>query len=276
MIGSRSLTLVALGAIFALSAFGNLVVSVPGGTGAWYSWTAADGITDGNDSFWDNASKDGTGCNVGYWLDSADWDTLGGSCGNDIFQSGDFGPGKLDFFGNTSGANSPVGWQFQATSTPDPDQVVTLRLEVAGWRSSNSFGYWVGDTSNRTVLFTGSTSPAATALIDVDPGDDFGFYICPAGDCSVGSIMFSNTAYNSTDPLSGKFALFSEVQDGNSVSKYWIGVEDTLGNDPTEGWGDFNDILISATVVPEPGFYGLMGLGLAGLYWSVSRRRKKS
>lgn len=279
MIGSRSLTLIGLGAIFALSAFGNLVVSVPGGTGAWYSWASADGITDGDDSFWDNASKDGTGCNVGFWLASNDWDTLGGSCSNDVFQAGDSGPGKLDFFGNTSSANSPVGWQFQATG-PNADQYVTLRLEVAGWKSSNEFG-WVDKNGVLHTLFSGATNPQAQATISVAAGDAFGFYICPNGDCSAGNIMFSNTDYaGGANDRAGKFALFSEAPQhpsaGSEIETYWIGVEDTLGNDPVEGWGDFNDILISATIVPEPGFYGLMGLGLAGIYWSVSRRRKKA
>jgi hypothetical protein len=52
----------------------------------------------------------------------------------------------------------------------------------------------------------------------------------------------------------GKFALFSELPQNpdpdSDILKYWVGVEDTAGYDGTEKWGDFNDIIFSATVKP--------------------------
>ena len=267
-------------AVLALSVnlFANLVISVPSGAGVWSAGVAPD--ENNWDAFWDNRSRDGNRCNIGYWLRDTNWSDANGPgnrCNNDLFVASTGGPGTdLAFLRNTSGPNTPVGWRFQASG---PQQATTLRLEVAGWRNSNTFGYGTYDSSgNRitTELFNGPTSPNASAAVNVAAGQEFFFYFCPNGDCT--NILYSDTAYSSSDPRSGKFALFSEdplsPTATSNIHRYWIGVEDTAGSDGIEGWGDFNDFVITAYVVPEPGFYGLLAIGLSGLY--LLRRRRNS
>src|SRR4029079_12733440 len=85
----------------------------------------------------------------------------------------------------------------------------------------------------------------------------------------------------STTLTAGRFALFSEIPTnpalsgpGSDISKYWVGVEDRLYGNPAEGnWGDFNDMIFSVPDVPEPGFYGVLALGLSALAYKVRRRK---
>lgn len=267
----------------------DIVVSNPGGTGAWEAGVQPN--QNNADAFWDNSSKDGAGCNVGYWLQAASWSQttgIGQRCSNDSFQNASTGPQRpLSFFAGADNPSTPaagdgngetpVGWELRASGP----NTVQLRLEVAGWKAGNSFGYYFRDASNNyhyQELFAGSVDPNASALIDVAAGDRFGFYLCPNGNCN--ARLYSGAAYNSSNGRSGKFALFSEIPvlpgPGNAVRKYWVGVEDTAGSDSMEGWGDFNDLLISATAVPEPGFVGLLFAGLAALLFASWRMRKAS
>ena len=53
-----------------------------------------------------------------------------------------------------------------------------------------------------------------------------------------------------------------------------MGVEDQQYGNTAEGnWGDFNDMIFSVQVVPEPGFYGVLALGLSALAYKVRRRK---
>lgn len=272
------------------AAFANLVVAVPAGSGQWYPAVAAD--ENKTDAFWDNKSADGNQCNVGYWLESSNWSAVGGPggrCANDAFKTNDGGPGKpLSFFGATGNPALNTSWAF--TSVGDANTPVTLRLEVAGFKSTNEFG-WVDDaTKTRYQLFAGATNPTdatppalLSKSITLPAGSGFSFYICPAGGCTDSLIRYSNSnnyaaGVNQAGRV-GNFALFSEVPGlpsaGTSVRKYWIGVEDNLFNSIEGGYGDFQDLVISAEVVPEPGFYGVLALGLGSLYIGISRRRRK-
>jgi hypothetical protein len=268
------------------SAFANLVVTTPVNSGAWYGPTTAVANNTGpiqGTPFWDSRSMDGNQCNVGYWLQqTTSWNAgVGARCGNDSFVGGDKGPGALAFLASNSGEGTPVGWGFTASGP----NTVTLRLEVAGRRGTNSFG-WVDSNGVRTELFAGSTAPtsgaAATKTINVASGTSFGFYLCTAaaptpGNCNNSNSFSSTTAYSASNTRSGKFALFSEVPanptNNSRIATYWVGVEDTAGNNSTERWGDYNDMLIRVTVVPEPGFYGALAMGLAGLFLFTRRRQ---
>jgi hypothetical protein len=262
--------------LLSVPALANLVVTVPAGQGAWYTGVTA---TEASGAFWDNKSKDGANCNVGYWLQAASWPL---SCSTS--SAGTNGPQTpLDYFASTGSSSTPVGWLF----SPTGQQNLTLRVEVAGLASTNEFGWYQADSSGNIVgglntLFGGPAVPTNNQTVTTfNTTQNFGFYLCKggtvAGACSAGNLFLSGTSYSSSDGTSGKFALFSQnpvhPNSSSSINTYWIGVEDTAGSDPTEGWGDFNDMIIRATVVPEPGFYGLMALGLSGLAVAIRRRK---
>lgn len=276
-----------------VSAFGNIVIANPAGSGSWYSVAAPD--NNSADAFWDNRSKDGRSCNIGYWLNSADWDTHAAGCANDEWRPGGAGPGlsNLEFFASSAGPSSPVGWLMQVTG----DNAVTLQLEVAGNRNRNTFGYytlsqvnggWVVNTP-MTQLFGGpdtpSTSPGAVTL-SVAPGDYLGFYLCPlsglnvSGQCGTGNsnAFLSSAAFDGNSiGTTGKLALFREINPvgppAGIQKAFWIAAEDER-NAGTEGIGDYNDFVVRLTVVPEPGFYGVLAIGMSALFLAVRRRRR--
>jgi hypothetical protein len=279
--------------VASVSAFGNIVIANPGGTGSWYGAPAPDNSP--VDAFWDNRSKDGRACNIGYWLDSADWDSHAAGCSNDEWRPGGAGPGlsNLEFFANSATPATPVGWLMQVTG----DNAVTLQLEIAGNRNRNTFGYYTLSQVNgsyvvntpMTQLFGGpdtpSTSPGSVMLA-VAPGDFLGFYLCPAsglnvsGECGIGnsSAFLSSAAFDGNNiGRTGKLALFREINPvgppAGVQQAYWIGAEDEV-NSGSEGIGDYQDFVVRLTVVPEPGFYGVLAIGMSALFLAVRRRRR--
>lgn len=285
-------TCLALG--LAASAAANTVVTTPAGAGKWYDLSSVTINETATDAFWDQSSLDGDGCNVGYWLASSNWGAVGPCAG--ATYSGTSGPGvnNLSFLGDSSSAAQNVSWEFEASNS----QSVTLLLEVAGNQGLNSLGYYTYDTNDTNgnvehhVLFAGPVAPgaaAATATITVGANENFGFFLCPAGVCgdATGALNSYTNAYYSGSGLGsssgvGKFALFSEIPSsatdlnapGATVTKYWVGVEDKPDN-TGEGVGDFNDMLFTASVVPEPGFYAALALGLFGVFFYTWRRRQQ-
>jgi hypothetical protein len=267
---------------FAATALANTVVSSP--AGEWHPFVAPN--NNPGDAFWDQTSIDGANCNVGYWLQNMSWPV--GGCSN-VASAGSGGPGSnLSFLGAENNPAANVAWEFKASNS----QAVTLLLEVAGNKDLNDLGYYTYDTNGNVVhhlLFDGSITPGgagSTALITVGADEMFGFYLCPAGDCgattgaknSYANAYYSGSGLGSAAGL-GKFALFSEVPaalgDLNTqITKYWVGVEDKP-NGTGEGLGDFNDMLFTASVVPEPGFYAALALGLFGVFCYTWRRRQQ-
>lgn len=276
----------------------NTVDPNPDGAGAWYSGVSPN--ENSSDAFWDNASKDGSQCNVGYWLSGESWSNLASRCANDggVVAPGGSGPGNLSFFGSATSPSRPVGWDM----TSSGDQTLQMTVEVAGYRGTNVLGYYTVDSNGvrsfntGTVIYNGSDGAGATETITIPPGTTFGFFVCSnAGSfagCNASNIMFSGSEYSPqflglTTPTAGKFALFSEnptnPNGSSSISKYWVGVEDTAGLDATEHWGDYNDMIFSATVVPvntpEPltsWIYGADMVGLLGICFIFTRRTRRA
>ncbi len=289
---------VALCLLVASNVFANTVTPRPSGGGQWHNGVYPNEKP--RDAFWDNSSRDGSGCNVGYWLGGSDtWGDLLANCDNDggisAYGSSFTGPGPLDFYADINSARRPVGWDFVASG----DNAIQMAVEVAGWRSSNILGYYTLDSGTRVydasnVIFDGSVTPnqpAATKTLSLNAGVEFGCFLCsnvsPVGDCDRSSMLFNANSYANPfgTPTAGKFALFSEIPTdpgpGSQILKYWVGVEDIAGLDFVERKGDFNDLIFSATVhtvhVPEPGLFSLLAVNLLGLLIAVrffySRRR---
>ena len=154
-----------------LSAYGNLVISNPAGTGAWYGPTLP---RQGSGAFWDQTSQDGTNCNVGFWLQSNNWSNVASHCSSSTF-SGSSGPDKALFFlaadAQIGGQGQAVGWTMNASG---PQEQTVLRVEVAGNAGINTLGWYTisgGNAVNGGVIFTGSNSPNTTgSTISIAPG----------------------------------------------------------------------------------------------------------
>lgn len=275
-----------------VAASANTVITKPtAGTGVFTGGSITPAYS-GN-PFWDNKSNDSTaprpgpGCNVGNWLNEQTWagSAVAAACSGEVtFGTGGPGTGNWSYLSSNTSTATPVGWTMQASGPISP---AVMRLEIAGNKNQNRFGWYTVNPSNGvtgfTELFTGLDAPGASDVVTVAAGTEFGFYLCPSTVNCTDLANFTNNAFLSGATVTtstgrgGKLALFSEKPalpgPNSQITEFWIGIED-LKNTNGEGWGDYNDMLIKMTVVPEPGFYGALALMMSGLYVVVSRRRK--
>lgn len=265
-----------------LAAFGNMVIATPSGaSGWWYTGIAPD---DNNvDAFWDNPSLDDPdspllpGCNIGYWLNATSWPATG--CPGEFKQGGGGpGAGNWEFFADSSSAAKAVGWMMEVPANMSTEGYLDLQLEIAGNRGTNVFGWYTLDSSGNPVqnqLYAGPASPNAGSTVNfsVAAGTQFGFYITGEhGTFYSGSLVGTPQDPNGS---AGKLAIFRELDSSIEVlpDTFWIAAEDratTVG----ENIGDYNDFVVKLTVVPEPGFYGLLAVGMSALFLAVRRRRQ--
>ncbi|MCX6595958.1 MAG: DUF4114 domain-containing protein [Acidobacteria bacterium] len=238
-----------------------------------------DVSTPGNQtSYWNNNTDDGSTCrNVGCFVTN-----VGSPANSPNWQ------GAAYLANNDGSAISNISFQGTA-SAPNP----TLLAEIAGWAPRNWIGWYDSSksiasltTSDFGVIFKGSNTVGDTVAFS--PAGTFGFWLLPNyGDSSqdgqsAGTVLaalkssgrFSESS-KSTGGGQQQFAVFVEnigkvVPSQTSPFVALIGVEDT--NLPG-GDQDYNDAIFKVTLVPEPGFYGALSLGLTGLVFAVRRRR---
>jgi hypothetical protein len=125
-----------------------------------------------------------------------------------------------------------------------------LRLEVAGFRDSNVFGYYLlSNPGVRVPLFAGLDGPGMTATFN--PAGPFAFYLQNSG-----GVFTSQNNLNfglfSQDPASPTLA--------SNLLQYWVGVEDKpvpAGPYTTPFLpgvdADYNDVLVSMQAAPPVG-----------------------
>jgi hypothetical protein len=195
-------------------------------------------------TFFNNASWDGNGLNIGFCI---------------------AGGGNCNFSGQPNSA-LPVfaGANFSAPGafylSPSGGGSANLTLEIAGNAGSNQFGWYLLGTdptnaANRNVLFTGPQGSGTVS--NFNPSGSYGFYILAGGTTLYTSSLFGGA----TDQ---HFAVFQQA-DGS----LWIGVEDLALRSSDR---DFNDMVIKITPVPEASSMAMLGIGLVAL---VGAMRKK-
>jgi hypothetical protein len=225
----------------------------------------------GTGPYWDNDSTDGVRRNIGYFL------------GNSVDQ----------YLSQNNGLGNP--------DTPSSITLVhssvtsTVLLEDVTGDGTLTFGFYNTSTMAMTSIYgplipndPTAYSPIALPLTN---GETYGFYLtracytnCPVGDPTPGYItLFSNPSLNTCTTLDPSCASDQHfVIFGSSTSGiYYVGIEDwgLLGG-PSNGEanGDFNDVVFelntSASALPEPASFGLMGAGLLGLGLARLRARK--
>jgi hypothetical protein len=212
-------------------------------------------LNENGSPFFDNHSLDGSQQNIGYFLTKT-----GG------FSSSSKSPAipqsQLGFWGTASGGFDTK----ESFSSGGSNVAATFVLTVAGNSGSNIIGY--RDASGDHDLIVGNIPPGGLTET-FTPNGNFAFYL---KNKSFGYRFYSdNTIPGDTDPTQQHFAVFQQ----SGSDKLWLGVEDLPGNNHGEGYGDFNDMIFSIQLVPEPGGLTVFGVGvlsLAGYGW---RRRKQ-
>lgn len=273
-------------------------VSVATG-GTWYSFPALGPQNSGPDGggsgpFWDNTSSDGTNCNIGFVLTG----TATG-CANMVPQVG-MAPGPLDYLGGSTQSQTAPSFYF--TPTTGTSTAGTYFVSIAGYTTSSSttgesFGYATYNPGTQAIgalnpLFTVSNGVVTVNQTSFTTNSDFVFYLnlnpCyPSGNCQPNPLTTSGN--------SSQFALFTEVPSSPSgpptaLSNFWLGMDDVINNGPGGHSDlDYQDVVAHITTstsssggngggstTPEPGFYGLLGLGLSGLGFAARRRQASS
>src|SRR5262249_30971623 len=145
---------------------------------------------------------------------------------------------QLNFWGTSSGGFDTK----ESFSSGGTDVAATFVLTVAGNSGSNIIGY--EDSLGNHDLINGNI-PSGGLTETFTPVGNFAFYL---HNPLYGYFFYSDTSLG-TDTSKQHFAVFQQT----GSDKLWIGVEDLPGQIKTEANGDYNDMIFSIQLVPEPG-----------------------
>jgi hypothetical protein len=179
-----------------------------------------------------------------------------------------------------------------------PGMIPAFVAEFAGF--TNKFGiWWATDTAGPFAyqdIFLGASAGATKqAAVVIDDATDTVF-VSAAGssvcgvDVACGSftdplitsagfgfyidVNSSGTRYFTVDALNPGGSAQALAYQHGSTTNWALGFEDLLNGDQ-----DFDDMIVkieSIKPVPEPGFYGLVALGIGGIYVFARRRTRSS
>ncbi|MCE5308342.1 MAG: hypothetical protein LLG20_11945 [Acidobacteriales bacterium] len=222
------------------------------GSGTWQDFPAT--LNSDGSPYFDAPSYDGSNANIAYFLSGYSGAYDGSS------------PGVTPrWYGNATG-QAVTNFYFNASQSP---LTATLLLENSASSLLNEFGWY--DTSAPTVhhvIFAGSDSVGA--VTQFTPSTQYGYYLISV----LPETYYTQSSLNpSVETSHQHFAVFQQ----SAGDPTWVGVEDLrLTATGIELSGDYNDMAIQITGVPEPGTGFLAGavllaLGL-GLRFLQSRR----
>jgi len=226
------------------SAFADMLIGSSGSD--WQNWGLSD-LNNNGTPYWDRSSWDGSNKNIGHCLTS-------NTCG-----SYSVPPGTIPYWGMSNGTADP---SFYFAGIPNSNDSFTLILELAGYSSSNIFGWYEIDpntgqkTGPNNNIFSGLDSAGASKTISVSQYYGFFFQIPQTR-----RTYYTQSQYNSDGSREQHFSIF---QNGNT---FWMGMEDLYFCNTDK---DYNDMILryatpEAAPVPEPSTFFLMGAGLLGV-----------
>ncbi len=215
-------------------------------------------------AFWDNPSVDGPQRNVGYVLTGT-----GGWAGSPLSPQ----LPSLQFWsagGNSANTDETflrsVGAPFAISLIED----TTALNDVFGW-------YDVLDPTTLHPLFATGISPVGSSFL-FTPSAEYGFFLTSSQ--STGFTYYSQSGMNSSlygEQTHQHFSVFQNTKPGSSG--LIIGAEDAVGRNGFyaggEGYGDFNDVIVSVQQTPEPGTFWMLAIGVVLSGVGVYKKRKQ-
>lgn len=239
-----------------LAAVSATLLSVAFAAPAQAQWSPLGTLGNGGE-YWDNASDDGTNCNIGYVVTGVAGDA-NNPCNN----------------------QRPVGWLPYTNTTPvvnvfrtspflaffgggvDIVQQTGQGGDVAG--QDRAWGVWYttnADFSGKTVVNVNTTGTFSSTF----NGFYWGFWVSTTD----GVDRFSD--------VDQQFAMFGRQVGSEVGGPFVVGIEDI--NTRAGGDRDYQDMIAQVTIeggfeiAPKPSTYALMAAGLAALGLAARRRR---
>jgi PEP-CTERM motif/Domain of unknown function (DUF4114) len=237
------------------------------GTGG--SWRAGHAAQEDHATFWDGNSWDSYGTRDGgstFSPCSAGSLVAGTSCGAFPIATSPFALAAgtaFDYWGDESGA---ADMNYVYGETTGGWYNFAFVGEITGRWNANEFGWYdASNPASRSVIFDAGQSMGAATTVYI-PGN-FGFYY---RNTAGSELFFTQTSLNDAAFNKQQFASF-RVGDHD-----FVGVEDLFSQSAAGSDYDYNDLLVAfeRTTVPEPGTLALMGMGAAGLFARVRRRKR--